>query len=99
MLPGLQGPPRQQPLTIGNYPNVKALELTEPISDILASTRIHVERQREPCRPIQDGFEGYLTIAWRSPSATGKELIANATVWGARDDATHVEVSATRWPS
>lgn len=40
----------------------------------------------------KEGFEGYLDKCVAIAERAGKELIANETVWGARDDATHVEV-------
>ena len=40
----------------------------------------------------KEAFEGYLDKCVAIAERAGKELIANETVWGARDDATHVEV-------
>ena len=85
---------RQQPLTIGNHPNLKALELTEPISDILGFHPYYMWNgtQERLQTTTKDGFENYLDACVAIAERTGKELIANETVWGARDDATHVEV-------
>ena len=83
-----------QPLTIGNYPNVRALELTEPISDLLSFHPYYMWNGsgNQPQTKTKDGFEGYLDDCVAIAERAGKELIANETVWGARDDATHVEV-------
>jgi hypothetical protein len=55
---------------------------------------LHVERQQDRLQTkTKDGSEDYLwTSAWRSPSVPARSLVANETVLGARDDATHVEV-------
>jgi hypothetical protein len=84
----------QQPLTIGNYPNVKALELTEPISDIVSFHPYYMwnGNQNRLQTKTKDGFEGYLDQCVAIAERAGKELVASETVWGARDDATHVEV-------
>jgi hypothetical protein len=47
----------------------------------------------------KEGFEGYLDKCVAIAERAGKQLIANETVWGARDDATHVEVMPIPWPS
>jgi hypothetical protein len=84
----------RQPLTIGNHPNVKALELTQPISDILGFHPYYMWNgtQDRLQTKTKDGFENYLDACVAIAERAGKELIANETVWGARDDATHVEV-------
>jgi hypothetical protein len=84
----------RQPLTVGNYPEVAALELTEPISDILsfhpywiwtgatADSHIHTP----------EAFEAFLDRCVAFADDAGKELFASESVWGARDDAQHVRV-------
>ena len=84
----------RQPLTIGNYPNLTALELTEPISDILSFHPYYMWNGsgNQPQTKTKDGFERFLDDCVAVAERAGKELVASETVWGARDDATHVEV-------
>lgn len=82
-----------QPLTIGNYPDVTALELTEPISDVLSIHPYYIWNG-DPGSELdtEAGFERYLDACVALARRTGKELLASETVWGARDDTRHVAV-------
>jgi hypothetical protein len=83
----------RQPLTIGNYGDITALELTEPISDIISFHPYYMWNGSEalPHLTTKAGFEQLLDDAVALAGRARKELIANETVWGARDDAEHVE--------
>ena len=83
----------EQPLTIGNYPNTTALTLTEPISDVLSFHPYYMWQGRDPQSHVttKEGFEAYLDECVAIARQADKELVANETVWGARDDAQHVE--------
>jgi hypothetical protein len=84
----------RQPLTIGNYPDVAALRATEPLSDVLSFHPywIWTGTGSQPEVHTRAGFESFLDECVALASAAGKELYASETVWGARDDAQHVEV-------
>jgi hypothetical protein len=84
----------EQPLTIGNYANRTALMLTEPISDVMSFHPYYMWQGNNPQKHMttQDGFESFLDGCLAVAGDAGKELVANETVWGARDDAKHVEV-------
>jgi hypothetical protein len=82
-----------QPLTIGNYGHLVPIELTEPISDIISFHPYYMWNGSDalPQQTTKDGFEQLLDDAVALARRVGKELVANETVWGARDDADHVE--------
>jgi hypothetical protein len=79
----------QQPLTIGNYPEVAALELTEPDqrhrqfhpywvwTGTTAESHLHTP----------EAFEAFLDRCLSGADQAGKELFASETVWGGCDDA------------
>ena len=83
----------KQPTTVGNYPKVEALRLTEPISDVLSFHPYWMWNSPEE-RPTstKEGFVQYLEDCLAIARESGKGLIGNETVWGATDDAKHVEV-------
>lgn len=83
-----------QPITIGNYPGLTAIELTEPLVDIVSFHPYYMWNGDPADRPMADkgNFEAFVDSAVRIAEKAGKGLIANETVWGARDDAKHVEV-------
>jgi hypothetical protein len=78
-----------QPLTIGNYPNITAITLTEPISDIISTHPYYAWN-----RPGADKakYEASLDEVVAFAESKGKELLASETVWGAIDDEKHLEV-------
>lgn len=82
-----------QPTTVGNCPKVEASRLTEPISDVLSFHPYWMWNSPEE-RPTstKEGFERYLDECLAIAEEAGKGLIGNETVWGATDDAEHVEV-------
>ena len=84
----------QQPLTIGNFPSRKAVELTEPISDLVSFHPywMWTGKGNTPAVNTKEGFEEFLDECVAIAEGAGKELFGNETVWGARDDAKHVEV-------
>ncbi|MFF2844096.1 hypothetical protein [Paenarthrobacter sp. NPDC057981] len=85
-----------QPLTIGCNPNLSNMEATEPFVDFLTFHPYYIPTPR-PGRPVvrvgtREGFEGFLDEAVELAQRTGKDLLANETVWGATEDAEHVEI-------
>jgi hypothetical protein len=82
-----------QPLTVGNYPSVAAVRLTEPISDLVGFHPYWLWTGKgEPQVRTKEGFEEFLDSCVDIARAAGKELFASETVWGARDDDQHVAV-------
>ncbi|MFD0484052.1 hypothetical protein ACFQ46_15745 [Kineococcus sp. GCM10028916] len=84
----------RQPLTVGNYAEVAALRATEPLSDVLGFHPYWMWQGIGPETGVHthEGFESYLDECVGFARSVGKELYASETVWGARDDAKHVEV-------
>lgn len=78
-----------QPLTVGNYPGMTVLELTEPISDILSFHPYYVWNRPEADKAV---YEASLDASVAFAQSKGKELLASETVWGAVDDDKHLEV-------
>jgi hypothetical protein len=78
-----------QPLTVGNYPGKTAIQLTEPISDIISTHPYYAWN-----RPGADKatYEASLDDVVAFAQGKGKELLASETVWGAVDDEKHLEV-------
>jgi len=78
-----------QPLTVGNIPGLRVLELTEPISHILSTHPYFVWNS-----PGADkaAYERSLDESVAFAARHGKELLSSETVWGAVDDAQRVEV-------
>jgi hypothetical protein len=81
-----------QPLTIGNYPSLTALELTEPISDLLSTHPYYMWNRPEDTPERRASFEASLDAYLDVANRTGKELLASETVWGAIDDEKHIEI-------
>jgi len=78
-----------QPLTIGNYPGLTAIRLTEPISDFISTHPYYIWNAPGADKAAYErSLDEYASLA----AAAGKELLASETVWGAEDDAKHVEV-------
>lgn len=84
-----------QPVTIGNFPSISALRLTESFCDVLSFHPYYVP---SPTGTLADspvasrpGFEAMLDEAVELARTAGKPLVANETVWGSLDDATRVE--------
>jgi len=84
----------RQPLTIGNHPNLTAVQLTEPFTDIISFHPYYMWNRDDVGDHVstKEGFEGYLDAVVELGRKTGKGVIGNETVWGARDHDTHVEV-------
>jgi hypothetical protein len=82
-----------QPVTIGNYGHLVPIELTEPISDIISFHPYYMWNGSDalPQQTTKEGFCRLLDDVVTLASTAGKDLVANETVWGARDDADHVE--------
>jgi hypothetical protein len=81
-----------QPLTIGNYPKIAPLELTEPISDILSFHPYYQWNAGGDGEAEKLQFEAYVDACVAVAEKAGKELLASETVWGAEDDGKHVEI-------
>lgn len=88
----------RQPLTIGNYPNITAIEITEPLMDVISFHPYYIPNYR-PDRPqlaqvgTKEGYENFLDEIVALAKKSGKELIASETVWGAVEDADHVAIA------
>lgn len=83
-----------QELTIGNYASLTAMRLTEPLVDFISFHPYYMWSGNDmmPHMTTVEGYREFLDEAVTLSEATGKGLVANETVWGARDDAKHVEV-------
>lgn len=85
-----------QPLTVGNYPGMTVLRITEPLSDFISFHPYYVPTPNPTGQPMPNGtkpgFEALLDEVVAFAAETGKELLASETVWGANDDDTHVEI-------
>jgi hypothetical protein len=78
-----------QPLTVGNYGRMVAVNLTEPISDIISIHPYYIwNRPGADKAKYEQALDEYVAFA----ASKGKELLASETVWGATDDAKHLEV-------
>jgi hypothetical protein len=78
-----------QPLTVGNCGQMASVELTEPISDFVSIHPYYAwNRPGVTKREYEDRLDAYVAFA----RAKGKDLLATETVWGAVDDAQHLEV-------
>jgi hypothetical protein len=82
----------KQPLTIGHYPNLKALQLTVQISDFFSFHPYYIWNWASHPYSDKSQYEKYVDDCLEFAHASGKELLASETVWGALDDARHVEV-------
>lgn len=83
-----------QPLTIGNYSGESAIRLTEPLVDFI-SFHPYWMWNGNPAQPHmsdQGGFVAFLDTVAAFAREQGKGLVANETVWGARDHEQHVAV-------
>lgn len=83
-----------QPITVGNYPNLTAVKLTAPFTDIISFHPYYIWNGHPtvPHVSTKEGFEAFIDGAVAIAKHAGKGLIASETVWGARDDAIHVDV-------
>jgi len=85
-----------QPLTVGNYPNPVAEELTEPISDFISIHPYYIWNVPDVGlgMPVtnKERFEAYLDDRVALARRVGKEILATETVWGAIDDNKRVEI-------
>jgi hypothetical protein len=82
-----------QPLTIGNFGSLDALRLTAPISDILSFHPYYIwNRPGQSDATIRADLIRFLDECVAFAESVGKPLYASETVWGAHDDAQHVEV-------
>jgi len=85
-----------QPLTVGNYPNPVAEDLTEPISDIISIHPYYIWNVADVGlgMPVSDKarYEAYLDDRVAFARRVGKEIVASETVWGAIEDDKRVEI-------
>lgn len=85
-----------QPLTVGNYPGLTAMRLTEPLSDFISFHPYFVPTPPPTGQAMlngtPEGFEALLDEALGVAEAAGKELLASETVWGASDDAVRAQI-------
>jgi hypothetical protein len=82
----------QQPLTIGNVLNLTAIEITEPITDLISFHPYYIPDMPDRTVGTKAGFETLLDKVIDIADRSGKPLCASETVWGAVDDAHHVEL-------
>lgn len=81
----------RQPLTIGNYNSFEAIRLTEPLSDFISFHPYYIPNWGERSTSTTSRFEAFVDQALEFARSVGKELFASEAVWGANDDAEHVE--------
>lgn len=83
-----------QPLTIGNYASATAVKLTEPFTDIISFHPYYMwnGNDAQPHMTTKEGFIGFVDEVTAFAASKGKGLIANETVWGARDHDVRVEI-------
>lgn len=83
-----------QPITVGNFASVDALRLTEPISDILSFHPYYIWNGNPATNRVatKESYVAFLDECVAFAEQSGKPLYASETVWGATDDAQHVEV-------
>jgi hypothetical protein len=85
-----------QPLTIGNYPGMSAMRLTEPLSDFVSFHPYFVPTPPPTGQAMPngtpEGFEALLDEAVAFADAAGKGILASETVWGANDDLVREEI-------
>lgn len=91
-----RGAGAEQPLTIGNIPHRSAIEITEPLVDLISFHPYYIPRPLfdDPDLPIatKPAFEGFLDEMVALGERTGKPIVASETVWGADDDAERVAI-------
>jgi hypothetical protein len=78
-----------QPLTVGNYAGMKAVELTEPLSDIISTHPYFTWNAPGADKARYEASLDKFVVFAREKD---KELLASETVWGAVDDDKHLEV-------
>jgi hypothetical protein len=85
-----------QPVTIGNYPGMSAMRLTEPLSDFISFHPYFVPTPPPTGQAMPngtpEGFEALLDEAVAFAQAAGKEILASETAWGANDDHVRAEI-------
>ncbi len=84
----------EQPLTIGDYAGLTAVRLTEPLVDFVSFHPYYMwnGNEAQPHMSTKEGFVAFLDEVAAFARSKGKGLVANETVWGARDHALRVEV-------
>ena len=80
-----------QPLSIGNYSNMAAITLTEPLSDFISFHPYFIPNWLDGQTSTPERFENLLDAAVALGQHSGKPLLASETIWGADDDAQHVD--------
>jgi hypothetical protein len=83
-----------QPLTIGNLSDLTVIEMTEPITDLISFHPYYTPNLDPDVFPFatMSGFEDHLENVISFAAATGKDLLATETVWGALDDGERVTI-------
>ena len=82
-----------QPLTVGNYNSLTAIRLTEPLSDFISFHPYYIPNWGERTTSTKPRFESFLDDVQAYAASVGKpDVLASETVWGANDDAEHVEL-------
>jgi hypothetical protein len=81
-----------QPMSVGNYSNLTAIRLTEPLSDFISFHPYYIPNWGERSTSTMPRFESFLDDVVSFAQSVGKPLVlANETVWGSDSDAEHVE--------
>jgi hypothetical protein len=80
-----------QPVSIGNYSNLTAIRLTEPLSDFISFHPYYIPNWGERSTSTKARFESFLDEVVAFARSVGKPLLANETVWGSQSDAEHVD--------
>jgi hypothetical protein len=85
-----------QPLTIGNLAHLRAIEITEPLSDFISFHPYYRPPEQDEvgnmAMSAKATFEQHLDDVARFATAHDKPLLASETVWGAMDDDDHVAI-------
>jgi hypothetical protein len=83
-----------QPITIGNIGHLAALEITDPIVDLISFHPYYIANLEIDWLPLGSAarFEAFLDDAVALAAANGKQLLATETAWGAVDDDERVSI-------
>ncbi|WP_432180090.1 hypothetical protein [Streptomyces sp. NBC_00063] len=85
-----------QPLTIGCNPAINVIEMTESIVDFISFHPYYIPTPHPERGAFgvgtKAGFESFLDEVVDFAKRSGKDVLANETVWGALDDEEHVDI-------
>jgi hypothetical protein len=79
------------PTTVGTIPDTKALELYEPITEVLTTHPYYIWNRDNTPTSTEEGFREFVDEAVRFANEVDKPLLGNETGWGALDDRKRAE--------